>query len=240
MTNVDTFNAKKIKSGSVVAIIGRTGKGKTHLVKDLVSNMADPVDYGFVVTNQDAECDSYKDVFPSFRHCSAFDASMLDEIINMQKRGKNEARVLNLPVSTVKHVCIVIDDLSEENVKTSCLFEMFLNGRHLNLTVVFTSQYPLPMAANMRINIDYVFVSGNQLTSDPDQLKLLHKYFGCLPDHFQLQNLLSVVGMKRYNFLVDDNTISTRGKSTIFQYKADADVSRSNKTTKKKWIASKM
>lgn len=156
MTNISIhdFDLKKIderrKQGSspVVLIIGGRGRGKSNIAK-AVMRVLQNVPMGCVFSGTEDSNPFYCDNVPALFTFSSFDEAVIKRIIEKQKRSEEK-----------RDVFILLDDLMYDPgfLKQPLMRSIFLNGRHLRITLVITTQYAIDIPCALRGNVDFVFL----------------------------------------------------------------------------------
>jgi hypothetical protein len=95
---------------------------------------------------------------------------------------------------------IVFDDCFFSNTDiTKCIRDIIYNGRHYNISIILSTQYPLALSPRLRTNLDYVFLFADNCTPTK---KILHDHYaGMFPTFEKFKDTLSKV-TTNYNSLV--------------------------------------
>ena len=207
---------KIIPLGSVISLIGPRGSGKSFAVKDICFYFRKEIPR-FVVVSKTARntkfftefiapIDLYYDWKPSILH-DLFDTQ--DKIIS--KYGKNNKKT---------QVMLILDDcLCDKKIwKDPNMIELLMNGRHKNITFIFTSQYPIGIGPELRANIDFLFVYSQESISDK---KKIHEHYAGVFDKFQDFKKVFDHITEEYRCMVINRKIKSNSISKkIYWYKA--------------------
>jgi hypothetical protein len=132
------------------------------------------------------------------------------------ERQKKAAKKGNM-----KRVFVVLDDLAYDNtiMKKPVLRFIFMNGRHLNIFLIFSSQYVADLGPPaIRANIDVLFVCREAIQAN--RWRLYNYFFGCF-DTFEDFNKVLNACTEDYGVLVLDNTkLSNDVTSCVFHWRA--------------------
>lgn len=113
-------------------------------------------------------------------------------------------------------VVIVLDDVAYDTaMRSSIMRELFMNGRHLHVTILLTCQYGYSVPPSLRANVDVVFACKDYNVNS--KRKLWSSYFG-MYGTFAAFNDAFERCTQNYETLVYS---SMGGDSCVFWYKAD-------------------
>ena len=116
---------------------------------------------------------------------------------------------------------MVIDDtgFDKKLLSSKELYEVVLNGRHLNITVVIMLQDPASMPLALRGQMDYVFSLGESFPVN--QERLYKWFFGVYPSLKDFRKNFEKI-TSNYGAIVLDNTVQNfrSPNDCIFHYKA--------------------
>jgi hypothetical protein len=144
---------------------------------------------------------------------SEFNKTAIENLIERQKKAKKRGNAT--------HAFIVFDDLAYDNrlMKLPVMRYILMNGRHLNLFLIFSSQYVADLGPPaVRANIDVLFVCREAITAN--RWRLYNMFFGCF-DTFEDFNRVLSACTEDYGVLVLDNTkLSNKVEECVFHFKA--------------------
>ena len=178
-----------LQIGSINYIIGKRGVGKTVLFNYLYSLIQDRIDEFFALTSTPTDYQSL-----TIESHIRSDPEHLQSLVTYFKSNPQTQRVL------------VIDSNDLEKLLTeNHLFinELFMNGRHLGVTLFIISSYPYNMKPHLRANIDRIFIFREQNLSIVQ--KLYMQFGGCTSTLKDFKSALQMATCPPYQCLVIDN-----------------------------------
>jgi tRNA A37 threonylcarbamoyladenosine biosynthesis protein TsaE len=206
------FNLNNIKDGEIMYIIGSKGAGKTTLIKDILNKKVYDQIYVF---SPSIHINEYNDVTSSLNQFDKYDDTRIGNIIkNKEFQKKN-----NMNYQTV----IVIDDCfqSKSQFNKKNFREMFFNGKHLNISLILTSQYYMSLPHIINNNVDHTFV----LKCYDISLCVDKLYQNC--GHIVninkniLKQLLKKSSVNYEMLVINEHAINSELNNTLFWYKAN-------------------
>jgi hypothetical protein len=202
-----------IKLPARVAIIGSSGSGKTTLLSQLIlhENLFNPKPDTILY------CAKIEESVPvSLRSRVTFHSGLPDNLKNLNPDGKN--------------FMVVIDDLMNESLNSEEVQDLFLFGRHRNISVVLLTHNIFPRlkyARDISLNTSHFFIM--KPSRDLLQLNVLNRQI--LPDdpHF-FSRVFSQHITKPYSYLLIDLAPTTpsllRFRTNIFDKKISVFIPR--------------
>lgn len=211
---VRKFKPEEMAQKSTTLIIGKRNRGKSTLAADLLRYFKCPKAIIFSAT--DGCSGFYAKHFPKDYIFDEYDTETLDRIVKLQKKyvkQDNNFRRTGL--------LLVIDDtgFDKKFLSSKELYEVVLNGRHLNITVVIMLQDPASMPLALRGQMDYVFSLGESFPVN--QERLYKWFFGVYPSlNDFVKNFQKITA--DYGAIVLDNTVQNfkTPNDCIFHYRA--------------------
>ena len=166
-----------------IAIIAKSGSGKSWVIRDIMSQMYD-IPCGTIIAPTDKMTGFYNEFFPvSFIH-HEYQENIIPRILARQKiilaknveREKAEKKPLDPRLFLIMDDCMSTKHLwlKDPNVLT-----IFNEGRHYQLTFILSMQYSLGIQPELRSNFDYVFLLGEDFINN--RKKLYEHYAGMFP-----------------------------------------------------------
>lgn len=207
--------------GRAILVVAKRGSGKSFLIKTLMWYYRNLLHYGLVF-NATEDCNAaYADrggrngfVPDSFVHTDTR-PEVLEALVKRQRRLIKQG-VPNCDVFLVLDDCAFDVKFFRQKV----IQEILLNGRHLRITIICSSQYAVLMPPAIRANQDLVFLLSENLRTNRE--KLWKHYAGMFPkfEHFdQVVNEIT----KDYGVLVINNAARSSDISECcFWWKAHA------------------
>lgn len=184
---VNEFDLTNIKPNTNIAVIGKHSTGKNWCIKNLIHQIGNqsttiisPTDTNF-----------YETSFPNASIYYGCNTSIIGDIIYDQavKNQQNKS----------KKVTVVIDGCLQSNDNN--IKDLFMNGRHYNLTSIITMQYPLGINPELRCNLDYVFIFKDHFERN---LKRIYAYYANVFPTYDAFKTVFLQITKGYNCMVID------------------------------------
>lgn len=128
-----------------ILICGATGVGKSHLTANLI------------IQRQRMFSDAFKNIF----YCCKDESSIPPQIRLLVKfvRGLPDEEITNNIDG--RHILLIVDDLMTESFKSQKISDIFLSGRHKNLSILLISQVLFPQerhARSISLNCSHLIV----------------------------------------------------------------------------------
>lgn len=210
---------KNIKKGSVICLIGARGSGKSVAVKALCDNFKEIPRFE-VVSKTEKNNGFFSDFIPQDSIYHNYNMELLPQIFTRQdylinKYGKDDSRT---------HLVLILDDcLCDKRIwKSGEIGELLMNGRHRNITFIFTLQYLIGINPELRTNIDFVFIYGQEANND--KKKIFDNYAGMFDNLQQFKKVFNDI-TEDYRCMVINRSVKTNEiEKKIFWYKAPLDI----------------
>lgn len=158
---------------STIAVVGKRGTGKSVLLRDLLYRFwcTGKVDAVLAMTPTMETMRAFKTMIPECFLYTEFAQMALAGVLEVQREACHNG-------ITPQHVLIVLDDMMYDKsiLKGKEMREVFMNGRHLNITFIISMQYLMDMGPDLRSNVDYVFALRE--SSHANRTKLWKYWFG--------------------------------------------------------------
>lgn len=211
--NIREFDVTTISPGAIVGVVGRRGSGKSIIIKDLLYSKRDVLPFGVVMSGTEAGNGYFGKFIPEIFVYDDFDTASLEKLLERQKKAAKKGNM--------KRVFVVLDDLAYDSsiMKKPVLRYIFMNGRHLNIFLIFSSQYVSDLGPPaIRANIDILFVCREAIQAN--RWRLYNMFFGCFENFEDFNKVLNAC-TENYSVLVLDNTkISNNVEECVFWFKA--------------------
>jgi len=153
-----------------ILFISKRNSGKTVLMCHIVKLYKNEFDEIFLISPTEIMTKSFRDVVKPENIFSDYSEQWVERLMS---------KMLNLnkdkPEEEKKHVLLILDDCAcDTNLHSSKTFkQLFVKGRHYNITTFVSAQYLNLMPPVVRNNADYVFAG--QLNKNSQQI-LLQEY----------------------------------------------------------------
>ena len=212
---INKFDPSTLRPYRIILCVGKRGTGKSVLLQDLMYHIRANVDICCAMSPTQENLTNYEKLMPrSFVH-ERFEEPTLTALVAHQRavaRKQEPYRIL-----------VVLDDLMYDKsvLKATCIREIFMNGRHLRITLINAMQYVMDMSPDLRSQIDYVFAFHEPVL---DHRKKLHKMFFGVLDYPRFCATMDVA-TDEWGCLVLDNTIARSDPSEcLFWFCATVDL----------------
>ena len=147
MNNFTTVN-------KITSLLAKRNSGKSVLLKHLVESEKHKFSKIFVICPTEKINRFYSDIVDDECIYDSYEEKFVDKLIS--KMTEINA---NKPPKERKHVLLILDDcVSDTNFHQSpTIKKLFLRGRHINISLLITTQYIHLISPSMRTNLDYFF-----------------------------------------------------------------------------------
>ena len=154
-----------------VIIVGRRGKGKTHLITDILKlQEIHRVNNKTIISGIKEELDLYLDKFNDAvlhdEYNNTFVVDAIDQHMKLYRKDIKNQRVANIwDPATQTGSTIVFDNCFYDNTWYSkkCIKQLFMNGKVWRFNMIISCGYPIGIPPALRPNIDCFFIF-----NDPD------------------------------------------------------------------------
>jgi hypothetical protein len=171
------FDLNWVTNDSICVAIGKRRSGKSVLIEDILHHKRDlPIGMAISPTEELNKC--YSNFMPSIFIYNKYDEAIISNIIKRQTIMVKSRR----KDKTIDERCfLILDDCLYDDkwARDKYMRFLFMNGRHLQLFVMITMQYPLGVPPVLRTNIDYVFIHRENIVSNRKRLYV--NYAGMFP-----------------------------------------------------------
>ena len=212
---VQRFDPSTLKPHRIIIVVGKRGTGKSVLLRDLLYHISKRVDFGLGMTPTEESAEMMRSHMPDSWIYSSFSASKLDHMLNVQRElVKKKAQ---------RSLFVVMDDCMYDKkvLKGVGIRDLFMNGRHLNVTLLNAVQYVMDMGPDLRTQVDYVFALRENIMCNKSKL---WKYFFGMFDRYDDFCKVMDKCTEDHGCIVMDNTRGTSLSDSIFWYRADIDL----------------
>jgi hypothetical protein len=210
--SIREFDPTTVKDGAIVGVVGRRGSGKSVIIKDLLYYKRH-IPAGLVFSGTESGNGYFSTFIPEIFVFDDFDEATLEKLVERQKRDARKGRL--------GKVFVVMDDLAFDNsiMKKKIIRAIFLNGRHWNIFLIFSSQYVSDLGPPaIRANIDVLLVCREAINAN--RWRLYSMFFGCFNTFEDFNRVLNAC-TEDYGVLVLDNTkLSNDPQDCVFHWKA--------------------
>lgn len=214
------FNMSLIGNNKVVVFLGKRDSGKTSLVLDFLQSNKD-IPIGTVISPTDQYNENFKNHVPEMFIHNEINPNTLETFLARQR--KQCKRALEDP-SIDPRAFLILDDcladsklwVNDRNIKF-----LFMNGRHVKVTLIITLQDPVGIPPKLRSNIDWVFVCKD--TTRQNRKKIHEMYAGMFPTFSLFEDTMMQVCDNYKCLCLFKNSQSYKLEDQVFWYKADVE-----------------
>ena len=211
--SIREFDPNTISNGAIVGVVGRRGSGKSVIIKDLLYYKRHVLPCGLVMSGTEAGNGYFSQFIPDIFVFDDFNGPALDKLLERQKKAAKKGNM--------GRVFVVLDDLAFDSsiMKKPVMRYIFMNGRHLNIFLIFSSQYVADLGPPaIRANIDVLLVCREAIQAN--RWRLYNMFFGCFESFEDFNKVLNAC-TENYGVLVLDNTkLSNDPTACVFHWKA--------------------
>lgn len=199
--SVRKLNATSLAVNKVYLCIGRRGTGKTTLLLDILYNLSlsRKIDMAVLMTPtyETREIFIRNKIIPESCVYTTYEEQSLIRLIDVLKTLVAHGRK--------RRVVIILDDcMFEKRIMRSVLMrDIHMNGRHFNITLIFSAQYLVDVPSDIRSQVDYVFALKEPIISN--RIKLWKFFFGIFRRYDDFERTFTECTAD-YDCIVLDNT----------------------------------
>ncbi len=210
--HVRKFDPKTLKPHRIIIVVGKRGTGKSVLQRDLLYHLADKLDFGLAMTPTEESAETFREHMPDSWIYNGFSTHKLDTMLNLQRE--------NVKKKKARSLFIVLDDCMYDKkiLKGLGIRDLFMNGRHLNITMCNAVQYVMDMGPDLRTQVDYVFALRENIISNKN--KLWKYFFGMFEKYDDFAKVMDKCTENHSCIVMDNTTGSCNVNECIFWYKA--------------------
>lgn len=166
--NIFEWDPSKFKIDTVTALIGRRGTGKSTIMQELCYHIRDQIDYVVGFSPTEEVHSDFGNIIPRSLVYNEMDIGVMEDLIKAQKRSWKRKPSYNL--------LFIFDDCGYDKKKfrNQTIGNLFKNGRHYHITIIFSLQYAKDIGPDLRGNIDYLFACQDASVKNR---QILHQQF---------------------------------------------------------------
>ena len=210
---VKRFDPTTLKPHRIIIIVGKRGTGKSVMQRDLMYHMAQKWDFGLAMTPTEESADMFRQHMPDSWIYNGFSTAKLDQMLGLQRdlcRSKKQ-----------KNLFILMDDCMYDKkiLKGLGIRDLFMNGRHMHISLCNAVQYVMDMGPDLRTQVDYVFALRENIISN--KTKLWKYFFGMFEKYEDFAKVMDKCTSNHGCLVMDNTTGSCNVEECIFWYKAE-------------------
>lgn len=217
------FDLSTIDDNKVVVLLGKRDTGKSFLVRDILYYHKD-IPVGTVLSRTECANKFYGNMIPSIFIHEKPDPEIVSNALKRQekliKRMKSEVRRTGR-CDIDSRAFLVLDDCLADSktwIRHPSIQNAFLNGRHFNLLLMITLQYPMGLPPMLRGNIDYTFVLRENIKSN--RRRIYENYCGMFPTFECFCQVMDQTTSDYECLVIHNNSKSNNIEDQVFWYKA--------------------
>lgn len=220
--NLGKFRIKDMVQYCTVAIIAKRGTGKSYLTREILYHKR-KIPVSIVISLTEKLNKFYTEFIPDGFIYDRFSIELLNGIFKRQREmlHENEIRESKGKHHKADELMLVMDDcLSSKGtwVKDQNIAELFYNGRHYHLSFILTMQFSLGLPPEFRSNLDYVFLLGEDVSSN---LKRLYDHYAGMFQTLDIFKQIFSQVTEDFGCLVVNNRIHSKDPTEkVFWYRA--------------------
>lgn len=209
-----------------MVILGHKHTGKSTLMRDMLYRLHN-IEYPRVVVFSGTEegNEFFSKCIPQPYIHGGLDIDKLTAIVNNQRRVIASCRdaesKLGRPTGVDSRLLIVLDDVmyKKNATKTEIFAELFMNGRHWNISIMISCQYVMSLDIACRSNVDILVCLRESVPRN--RQKIHDNFFGCFARKQDFYNVLDQC-TQNYEALILDNTEpNLEVEKCVMWYKAE-------------------
>lgn len=216
------YNENKEFLNPRIALIGKSGSGKSWIIRNIMYNMKD-IPTGTVIAPTDKMNKFYNSfICPSFIH-HHYREDIVPKILTRQKKilQKNEERVHSGKHPVDPRTFLIMDDCMSSKklwLNDPSILTIFNEGRHYQLTFILAMQYSLGIQPELRSNFDFIIMLGDDMYSN--RKRLYEHYAGIFPSRDIFEQVFCQM-TENYGCMVINNRIRSLDISKkVFWFRA--------------------
>lgn len=199
-------------NSSKIMVIGRSGSGKSSVIKSLVYEKSHLIPVGIVFSGTEDSNHYWSSVFPDTFIINGLDDNKLQSFIKRQKIAKEH-------LDNPWNLCILDDCIDDAKILNKPLYHnIYKMGRHYKLLFIVASQYCMDIKPAIRTNIDATFIMRE--TQFNNRKSLYENYAGVIPDFNDFCHIMDHVTEDFTSLVILNSSTSNDWTDCVFWYKA--------------------
>jgi len=217
------FDISSIKTTHTVVLLGKRNTGKSFLIRDMMYYHRD-VPLGTVICPTEPVNPFFRNFVPSIFIHDTYSPDTVNNVLKRQKKVKANVDRNMCAYGSCNidpRMFLIMDDCAADSkswARSREIRELFMNGRHSNLLVLITLQYPMGIPPELRSNIDYTFILRENVLAN--RKRIYDNYAGIFPSFDMFCEVLNQCTNDFEMLVIANNANSTRLTDCVFWYKA--------------------
>jgi hypothetical protein len=209
---VRQFDPTTLKSHRIILVVGKRGTGKSVLQRDLMYHLSSRLDFGLAMSPTEETCETFRQHMPDTWIYPSFSSTKLDTMLTMQRELVRQKKQ--------RALFVLMDDCMYDKriLKGTGIRDLFMNGRHLSITLCNAVQYVMDISPDLRTQIDYVFALRENIISNKN--KLWKYFFGMFEKYEDFARVMDKCTESHGALVMDNTTGSCKVEESIFWYRA--------------------
>lgn len=209
---VKRFDPNTLKPHRIIIVVGKRGTGKSVLQRDLLYHLSSRLDFGLAMTPTEESAETFREHMPDSWIYSSFSATKLDAMLTLQREMVKTKKQRSL--------FVIMDDCMYDKkiLKGVGIRDLFMNGRHLSVTLCNAVQYVMDMGPDLRTQVDYVFALRENIIANKS--KLWKYFFGMFEKYDDFARVMDKCTQNHGCIVMDNTTGSCNVDECIFWYRA--------------------
>lgn len=187
--NISKYNFKK--KIIMTLICGRTGSGKSFLIKDLIHQYKKQKAFDYIVVVTGTKHDDFEYINRDFVH----NLSDIEEVV------ENLLRIGKIFMAKNRRFLLVLDDVAGGHFTTDTFKRLFNNYRHYNINMIIATQRIKQVPPDVRDNASLAFIYRQFSKLNKDAIEESFNLLDSKKDFFQF---VSRACEQKYFMLVVD------------------------------------
>lgn len=233
-------NTADKRFGPVIVLLGKRNTGKSTILKALLYSKRD-IPIGTVMSGTEHLNRFFSNFIPKIlihiNYSEQAIQKMRDRQIKTLSRRLDELKQYHQS-SIDTRIFIVLDDCMYDDkwTKTTLIREMFCNGRHWNIMLIITLQYPVGIPPLLRENIDFSFILRN--TTLRNRRILYDNYASIFPTFELFCNVFDSLSDDFHCMVINNLTQSNQINDVVFWYRAPLELPEFRMCSEEVWARS--
>ena len=215
--SIKEFDMSSIDFNRKCIVIGKTGVGKSELIRDLLYHQKNTIPVGQVISSTEFASPFYGLFIPKIVIQGEYSTNKIKDVIKRQRKLVKKYGEKDPKASSF----LVLDDCLHDAkawVKDKSIKDIFFNARHYALLFILAMQYPLGITPDLRTNIDYVFIFRENITKN--RKRIYENYAGMFNSFSDFCNALEQMTENYGCMVINNRTTSNKIEDQVFYYKA--------------------